>query len=230
MDTLDSRTLGYFDLYIRRFTSPGEHPYALGAAALDPFSAEFPFTVLVGDAASAAPVQHDVDVHREAGGLRADPAEVRCAPGDTVRWHSVDARTPRYVVRGTGPSGRWGSGRLESGTVYSHLFGLPGEYRWLDPLGNALSGTVEVAYPPPSEDPADFAAWRDAIRTISLVTIRGDSATPTATKVLVGQWVVFGVEEAPGGGMAIADHRLVAPSAEAADASPPPKEAGDAVG
>ena len=218
MDTFDSRMLGYFDLYARRFSSPGSYRYGLGPAP-HPFEPGPEFLVVVAGAPDSAPTHHAVDVRREAGGLVADPPELRVALNDTVRWHAADDRTPRYVVRGTGPTGDWSSGRLGPETVYCHLFGLPGEYRWVNPLGGALSGTAVVAYPPSFDDPQTLAAWTAALQTPATVTIRGEVATPETTETLVGQWVTFVIEDAPRPGVAITDRRLIMSLDEAGGAS-----------
>jgi len=211
MDTIDSRTLGYFDCYFRRFPSPGRVRYTLGPAGPHP-AGEGPFTITVGERAARDPVQHDVTVRAAGGALQADPAELEVAPGDHVMWHAESDRTPRFSVCGSGPRGAWSSARLEDDSLLSHTFGVPGEYRLLDAAGRRLLAVLQVRNPPAAKDPCGGGEWHAAISSAAVVALDGVSFDTQRAELVVGQAAVFVVEEAQETGLTLVDERLLPPA------------------
>ena len=98
------------------------------------------------------------------------------------------------------------SDRMAKECVFTQVFGIPGEYRWVDANGSGLSGTITVIAPP-IRDEAGFERWRRHTGEGVLVMIDGADAKPADVQVLVGQTLFFAVNNAPG--ITITDARLV---------------------
>ncbi|HYH78250.1 MAG TPA: hypothetical protein VEX86_00585 [Longimicrobium sp.] len=207
MDTLDSRALGYFDCYFRQFPEVGTVRYSLAAAELHPSPEEAPFTVEVAGRPGRAPVQHDVTVRvGKDGRLEPDREELAVAPGDHVMFHAANARTPRYSVRGSGPGGAWSSGELENDSLFSHTFGLPGEYRLTDANSGRLVAALVVSNPPLADAGAGLA-----VRDAAIISIQGGDFKTQRAEMVVGQTAVFVVNDVREPGITITDHALLGP-------------------
>jgi plastocyanin len=150
--------------------------------------------------------QHFVTVRRDGRRFVADPPELEITAGDSVLWNASDPKTPSYSVRGEGASGGFDSTALTAEAVYTHAFGLPGEFRWADANGSGVSGLVSVRQVD-SEDRRDMAAWADQVKEGVLVVVSGDRVDPKEVNVLVGQTVFFAIEKAPG--ITITDAQLL---------------------
>lgn len=194
---------------MQKFSSPGEVTYQiLPSSACGPDHDEHQFTIEVRSRESKDQEgnQHHVRVERRAGKLVAEPQRVVIAPGDVVIWNTQDSSIPGYVVRGTGGARKFGSDALESGSVYTHAFGLPGEYHWVDPQGGSAQGVVEVKPVDGCDDNA-AARWREKLGEGVVIVVNGKKASPAKVKILVGQTVFWAIEKASGA--AITDARLV---------------------
>ena len=208
MSTLDSRSLTYVNTFGRRFGEPGEVRYRLVTAAVVCQPAiDLPFTIEVAKGKRGK--QHDVNVHLEGDRLVAEPPKLSIAAGDLVLWHSV-ASTPGYAVQGEGEQGRFDSSSLTSETLYTHAFGVPGDFEWTDAIHGSLSGVVKVTSLD-SGDPKQCREWMEALAHGTVVVIEGDRADPPEVSVLAGQTVFFAVAAAEG--ITITDARLVGRSA-----------------
>jgi plastocyanin len=208
VSTLDSRSLTYVNTFGRRFSEPGEVRYRLVTAAVVCQPAiDLPFTIEVAKGKRGK--QHDVNVHLEGDGLVAEPPKLSIAAGDLVLWHSV-ASTPGYAVQGEGEGGRFDSSSLTSETLYTHAFGVPGDFEWTDAIHGSLSGVVKVTSLD-SGDPKQCREWMEALAHGTVVVIEGDRADPPEVSVLAGQTVFFAVTAAEG--ITITDARLVGRSA-----------------
>ena len=93
MDTIDSRTLGYFDCFFRPFTTPGRSTYSIAPAGLHPAGGRFAITV--GERPGRTPQQHDVVVRLRDGRLEPDRAEMEIAGAASPaaeRFHRLHRR------------------------------------------------------------------------------------------------------------------------------------------
>ena len=77
----------------------------------------------------------------------ATPPHLKINAGDMVLWNAPDPATPGFTVRGEGPEGEFDSQALASEAVYTHAFGVPGEYAWVNTHGGPVSGVVAVRSP-----------------------------------------------------------------------------------
>jgi plastocyanin len=203
--TLDSRSLGYTNTFGRSFREPGSVRYRLaGAAFACGIRDELPFAIEVADG-GGEPAQHDVTVRQEGGDLVADPRELSIAAGDFVLWHSARA-TPGYTVQGDGAGGAFDSSALTEQTLYTHAFGLPGEYRWVDANRRSVSGVVTVTTLD-SDVREECDKWTASLAEGTLVTIDGDRPDPPEVTILAGQTVFFAVTR--GDGITVTDDRLL---------------------
>jgi plastocyanin len=199
MSTLDSRFLRYVDCFAQRFSTAGEIAYdvtttAGARIALEP--APFKIRVKQGPARREGE-QHFVTVRRDGRRFVADPPELEITAGDNVLWNASDPKTPGYAVHGNGAGGGFNSTALAGEAVYTHAFGLPGEFRWTDANGSGISGLVHVREVD-SKDRREIAAWADQMKEGVLVVISGDRVNPQEVNIYVGQTVFFAVEKAPG--------------------------------
>jgi len=204
LSTLDSRSLTYVNTFGRRFGEPGEIRYRLVTAAVACQPApDLPFTIEV--ARGEGGEQHDVTVRLREDELVAEPPKLSIAAGDLVLWHSV-ASTPGYAVQGESKEARFDSSLLTSETLYTHAFGVPGDYEWTDAANRSVSGAVTVGSLD-SGDPKQCREWMEALARGTLVVIEGDRADPPEVSVLAGQTVFFAVSAAEG--ITITDARLI---------------------
>lgn len=207
MNDLDSRSLQYVDCYAQRFAEPGTVEYELTtlAGTCLPLGSET-FTIDVAEAPKRKGVQHSVVVRRVEGALRAEPARLQIEAGDMVLWNTQDASVAGYVVRGEGAGGGFDSSAIRHEAVYTHAFGLPGTYEWRDAHGSGLAGEIVVELLD-CRDAKVAARWHQALKSGSLVTIRGKTARPRKVEILAGQTVFWSVENTEG--ISITDARLL---------------------
>lgn len=209
MDMLDSRCLRYTDCFAQKFAAPGRFRYHVthAAGAWLPVE-ERAFTINVKERGKARGKgrQHNVGIRREGKGLLAVTAQLEIEAGDMVLWNTADPAVPGFVVSGEGANIAFNSAALNSEAVYTHAFGTPGEFRWVDANGSKLSGVVRVR-PIERADKDGFQKWVATLKQGSLVTISGEKATPEEVEILVGQTVFWAVEKASG--ITITDVRLV---------------------
>jgi plastocyanin len=207
MSFLDSRSLSYLDCFAQKFSKPGRVRYRLATAAgacLPVEDDEFTIEVAAGHESKSESQQHDVAVRRSPKGLVADPPHLKIKVGDMVLWNTPDAATPGFTVRGEGPGGAFDSAVLGSEAVYTHAFGVPGAYTWVDAYGGRVSGVIMVRSP--SERP-ECDGWLKALESGTLIHITESRAAPDRVEILTGQTVFWAVERASG--ISITDARLV---------------------
>jgi plastocyanin len=206
MTNLDSRSLTYVDTLGRRFAEPGQVRYRIVSAAVvcQPARDELPFTIDVTPEKGGE--QHDVTVRLESGGLVADPPQLKIANGDVVLWHSFSS-TPGYAVQGGSKAESFDSSSFTAGMLYTHAFGVPGDYEWVDAIKQSVSGVVEVTSLDPN-DREQCGEWMEALEHGTLVTIDGKRSDPPKVSIVAGQTIFFAVTAAEG--ISITDSRLVA--------------------
>ena len=196
MTSFDSRALTYVDTFGQRFGKPDRIRYRLASAAVlcQPAGDDLPFELEVTEGRGGK--QHNVTVRVKGPRLVADPPELSIKTGDLVLWHSV-ASTPGYAVQGKGKSIEFDSSSLASETVFTHAFGVEGEFEWTDAIERAVSGRVNVSALD-SRDPKQCAKWGRALQRGTVVVIDGKRSDPPAIDILVGQTVFFAVAAAKG--------------------------------
>lgn len=210
MDTLDSRSLHYIDCFFQKFSKPGKAYYRLTTIADICFPDEMEDAYRIdikkrqgGDQESQ---QHHVLVRREGAQFMAEPQTLEIKPGDVVVWTTTDPKGFGFAIQGEGPDGKFDSTAITHNAVYTHAFGTPGDYEWMDANGGRVSGKVYVR----SLDVNDVEQckkWTAALSDGTVIVIRDDSADPAEVEILAGQTVFWAIERAAG--ISITDSRLV---------------------
>jgi len=219
--TLDSRFLRVGDCFAQRFSTPGTFRYALSPlpSSLAAHHDEPPrLAVVVAAGESVAdPKQHHakddhdrrthaVTVSLSNGTLEASPAILEITAGDVVVWGPDRSVTFGFRVRGRLGEQTVDSAALHTESVFTHAFGLPGTYEWVDANGSGLHGRVEVVSPA-NMGVDDVERWLATLQEGTLVHVTGHRAEPEAVQIVLGQTVVWAVEEAPG--VTITDRTLL---------------------
>jgi len=210
MNTLDSRSLAIGDCFAVKFTVPGafHHIMSLGAYAPPTVSRDSGFSITVSAKRDpAAPArQYNLLVTKVGSELVPDTADLAIEVADTVLWHTTDPAAAGFSVAGSGENFAFSSQRLRSEAIYTHAFGLPGTFEWIDPLARSVSGAVVVNPIAPKTD-KDRQAWLNLLSQGAAFVIRGGKATPAKVEIVVGQTVYWKVWD--GDGLAIVDRRLL---------------------
>jgi plastocyanin len=207
MDTLDSRLLGTTDCFGQRFANVGFYTYGLSATpqSCRPLQRErFDIEVTGHGSPEGEGQQHDVTVKFEDGSFVADPPQLVVSPGDVVLWNAPDPSTPAYAVHGEGERS-FGNTSMTDECLYSHAFGVAGEYAWRDANGGGLTGKVTVKDLDLS-DAKECERWTTALEEGSVVVIEGDRAEPSEIEILTGQTVFWAVSKA--NGITVTDERF----------------------
>jgi plastocyanin len=198
MNTLDSRFLRFADCFAQRFSSLGTFHYRvspLPASLVAPGRVEDQLTVVVEEG-NAAQQQHTVNVSVDSGQLIARPGRLEISAGDIVRWSADNSVTGGFVIQGTIGGQTVNSAAMRNESIFTHAFGLAGDYKWVDANGSDLSGTVRVIRP--GENDARRERWLASLAEGTLIRVIGERAEPKEVEILVGQTVFWSVENAPG--------------------------------
>jgi plastocyanin len=197
MNALDSRFICLGDCFAHRFSTPGTFSYALTPlpAALGGHHGDAPVHSVTVSAGAGDQRQHAVTVSRRGGTLTASPARLEVTAGDLVVWASDRSVTFGFRVRGTCGDDLVDSAALRTESIYTHAFGLPGTYAWADANGSGLRGQVRVA---PHDAAAGHEAWLGRLHEGTLVHVQGEQAEPAQIDIIVGQTVVWAVQDSPG--------------------------------
>jgi plastocyanin len=216
MHTLDSRSLRLGNCFGQRFSAPGDVRYFVSAGELIPsarLQKEGGFLIKVQPAvAGAATAQHNVEVKMDCGSLTPSPSKLEIHAGDGVIWHTSDPQVNGFQVSGTGEDFYFSSAHIRNDAVFTHVFGVPGSYEWIDPNGSGVSGTITVeAFTGKTTDERD--QWFKKLEKGAGIKIKGKAASPASINILVGQTVFWSIADSAG--VAITDKRLYRPSANA---------------
>lgn len=210
MDTLDSRSLRYIDCFAQHFTTPGKVIYRIttlaGACLPVEERGEFTIEVKAQTEKGGEGQQHNVQVLKKGDKFVAEPAHLEIRAGDMVLWNTPDPGISGYAVVGRGPGGSFNSTALTSEALYTHAFGTPGEYKWVDANNGKVSGVI-IVRSMDSKNQEECAVWTDALSKGSVIIIEGDNARPRKLEILTGQTVFWAVQKAPG--ISITDARLI---------------------
>lgn len=207
MDTLDSRALSYVDCFARRFAEPGSVRYGITSASVrcDLHDEDDSFVIEVRERRNSGEgEQHDVTVRMKGTRYTVDPAKLSIQAGDVVMWHAAGSAVPGFIVHGQAGDTRFSSASLESESLYTHAFGVPGTYEWGDSGQSDIGGRI-VVKDLDTKSKEDCEKWMRTLKEGALVTIKG-RADPQQVEILTGQTVFFAVVDAPG--ITITDQRL----------------------
>jgi len=213
MNTLDSRSLNPGDCFAQKFTVPGEVRYfvaAGGGIAGVPARAAQNEGFLI-DVRSKSPsgagagAQHTVTVRREKGELKIDPAHLTIETGDFVLWYSTDGSVGGFGVAGEGSNFSFSSARMTSDAIYTHAFGVPGRYEWIDLVGGQVAGVVYVQAPD-VKTIHDQNRWYQMLAQPASFEISGHTLTPKSVNIVVGQTVFWSIRQTSG--VSVTDARL----------------------
>jgi plastocyanin len=212
VNALDSRYLHTTDCFTYRFADEGTFHYGVspvpvpimtsadGDDGLAGAEHAHALVVRVLPAHRPSPRQHHVTVGREGGRLIARPRWLEIHAGDLVTWSGDGSAPLGFAIRGGIGETTVDSAAMTDGCVFTHAFGLPGEFGWRDANGSDLRGTVRVT-PLVMEGASAIdlrQQWQNALGQGTVVSIVGDRAEPAEVEVLVGQTVAWTVQQAPG--------------------------------
>jgi plastocyanin len=204
-DEFDSRALRRTDCFGQRFMKAGTYRYGVFPANGQHLSLERPFAIKVDEARPGQRMkQHTVTLSVVKGGFKPDKPEITIEAGDMVVWNCPEkAMTPYAVV---GDKEFFASSRLVNECGYSHAFGLPGDYHWVDAFGGPVQGVVRVR-DPGVKTKDDLEKWRQTLAQGTVVMIDDQQAKPREIEIFVGQTVFFAVTKSAG--LSITDERLL---------------------
>ena len=203
-NTLDSRALNRADCYGQRFMKPGLYPYNIVPAHGAALSTQRPFAIKVRDGEKGAKMaQHNIAVRAEGPSFRA-AKELEIAAGDMVLWNCNQPGAMPFAV--VGDHEFFASHRLKNESGYSHAFGLPGSYDWVDAHGSKTAGRIHVRDPGCKTD-ADLSKWRKTLALGIVVMIHDGKVDPAEVEIVTGQTVFFMVVNGPG--ISVTDRRLL---------------------
>ena len=203
-NAMDSRALDRADCYGQRFMKAGSFPYALLPAGTAAMSSDRPFVIEVAEGKGKSEMaQHMVTVTWKNNKFKATPAELKIQVGDMVMWNCNQRGAALLSVIGSHEF--FDSSHLKNESGYSHAFGLPGDFRWIDAHGSNVSGMVIVRDPCCKTD-ADLKRWQKSLEEGTVVMIRDGKVEPSCVEIAVGQTVFFLVVKGPG--ISITDARL----------------------
>jgi plastocyanin len=206
MNSLDSRSLRIGDCYAQKFDIEGEVRYALSHSYLTRALDKDDFLITVNKRAQKGePAQHTVHVTSKNGELTPDLNPLEIASGDIVLWYTTHPSVLGFAVTGVGPKFAFGSGALRAEGVYTHAFGVPGTFDWVNPLDPKIYGSVDVKAVD-ARDAKQLKAWYALLEKPAAFEIKDGKVSPKRVDIVVGQTVFWKVWN--GDGVAITDKRL----------------------
>jgi plastocyanin len=212
MIRLDSRFITLGDCFAQRFAAPGRFRYfvVLGRRWFDTAEGTeantYEIEVALRAAGTAQPSQQNVLVSRSADGLVAEPGNVHIQTGDAVCWYTTDSSLQGFSIFGDGDRFRFDSTSITGEAFYTHVFGLPGRYEWVDANHGVVRGVVEVKQLT-AATAQDRQRLFEEMKKPNLVEVSGTSVTPGVLDITVGQTVFWHVQDSPG--ITITDPRLL---------------------
>jgi plastocyanin len=198
MNTLDSRVIRPGNCYAHRFSTDGTFIYSLSLlpTSLRAHEDEPPARSIVVRQNDGGPQrQHHVVVRADGTGITATPTHVEIAAGDLVTWSADPSLAFGFRVRGRIDGHVIDSSALHTESIFTHAFGRPGVYGWADANGSEIHGQVHVGMPDPSQGQE---SWLEELSKGTLIHVHGGHVHPARVDVVVGQTVVWAVEDAPG--------------------------------
>ncbi len=209
---LDSRVLNFGECYAMKFTHNCKAIYRVQThtAYTLPGDDDF-FTISVNDSdrKKGNEQQHIITIRRKGSRLYAEPEHLEIDQNDIVLWHTDDPEIHNFVIQGEAGKNSFDSSCMDEYAIYSHAFGVEGEYQWQDAYGSKIGGVIK-AISPECHDKKSQKKWLKSLSKENLVTISGDKVEPRKLEILTGQTVIWAIEKAPG--ISITDSRLLTPN------------------
>jgi len=205
MYTLDSRSMGPLDCFVQKVTEPGDLVFEIrkSAAGFCPMDKDAVMRVKVkANKASRAQQrtsgkQHSVPVIYDDDGFQTKSLPKDLVQGDAILFHQADTKAPGFAVIGRMGKTEFSSTELRDQVVFSHPFGLPGRYQWVDANGSGVGGVIVVENEPAmGKDGAKRAIERMSEGV--MVHIVGNKVKPKELRIATGQTVFFAVEGTDG--------------------------------
>jgi plastocyanin len=212
MTNLDSRYLALGDCFAQIFPAAGNIRYRLSMGLPWFANAEatganaFDLEVRPRSSKKAPPSHKTVLVKRTDNGLAAEPAAVSIEAGDTVVWYTSDKTLQGFSVLGSGEKFSFNSASITGESAYTHVFGLPGTYQWVDAIHHSVRGVIRVK-PFDATGEAGRREWLEAMKKPLSIEITGHQVTHAELDIVVGQTVFWHVKKSQG--ISITDARLV---------------------
>lgn len=198
MDFLNSQQLTYQDGYMHVFREPGDYEYRILflPPGFEGSETERTYAIHVSENGSSAGKGKQQDVVLRWDGIlhqyQPDPESVTVSVHDFVLWR-VETSTPAappYSIRGESSSkGGFDSRALRQHDVFTHLFMLPGEYRYM------VNGRVEGVVTVRDHRTLSNKSHTEHASKAPLVHIVDGRPNPNALEIFAGQTVVWFVEE-----------------------------------
>ncbi len=136
----------------------------------------------------------------------AEPSHIEIQQGDMLLWYTTDTSIQGFAVVGEGKNGTFSSVALINEAIYSHPFGTPGSYEWVDAYNGQIHGRVVVKNVN-SYQPQDCRKLLEELGKGTLIRVTGYNVEPDKIEILTGQTVFWAVEKAAG--ISITDTRLI---------------------
>lgn len=204
-NVLDSRSIGFGDAFGQRFMRPGTYCYNILLGGVGSLVDDRPYVIQVEAGGDEAKMQqHTLVVRCDGRSFTPDREKITIREGDLVVWGCPDPNASRYEV--CGDKEFFGSSRLTNECGYSHAFGLPGEYRWVDAHQGKVRGVVRVR-DVRTDTREETERWRKRLAKGTLVMIANGKAEPAEVEIVTGQTVFFAVVK--GDGISVTDATLV---------------------
>lgn len=147
MDSFNSQNLSVLDAYHRKFQTPGNYKWGIGAVGT--------YTITV-TANPPSNNQTPIQLTYVNGVFQPDQPAVTVNQGDWISWQVPPgtANVPAYSILGDGPV-KFNSRSLGIGDMFSHIFVQKGTYPYLisGGAGGPQNGTIQVGAPPSPPTP-----------------------------------------------------------------------------
>jgi plastocyanin len=213
MNVLDSRFLQIGDCFMQRFSKSGVFKYVVSTGAASCISIDEAANEVVvkstkeGGKAQQRQQQHNIVVRRKDSALVAEPSRIEIQQGDILLWYTTDASVQGFAVVGEGKNGTFSSVVLTHEAIYSHAFGTPGTYEWVDAYDGQIHGVVVVKWTVDTSQPQDCRKLLEELGKGTLIRVTGYNVEPNKIEILTGQTVFWAVEKSAG--ITITDTRLL---------------------
>jgi plastocyanin len=150
--------------------------------------------------------QHVVPLNYVDGNFVFRKQELDIHEGDSLVFHLETPKSPAFAVQGRIGKLRFSSANMVDKAVFTHAFGFPGTYEWVDANGSGIGGVVTVLEHT-AKTQSDATELMKTMENGVLVHIVGDKVDPAEITITVGQTVFFAVEKSSG--ITITDASLV---------------------
>jgi plastocyanin len=216
MNNLDSRALRYGNRFSHQFKNEGTYEYTITIGKQKDkgdFSGKFEVVVQPRPASPHSdPVQKIVTIGLSELQVAIDPSDgvnqTIIKVDDVITWLTNDNGLPGITIIASG--GAFNSEAMTDKVGYSHTFGLPGIFDWIDANhGDApeVLGRVTVVQPQMLTAEHRTAWFAKLKEDTPVIKINKKNVDPKELSIHVGQTVVWQIQSASG--ISITDKRLI---------------------